>query len=163
MGQRIVRSSGFEEGLAALIAASFRFSDDTLKLKPLEEGRHLFVDELPEVEDVETTSPEFQPDVEPTIGLYSRSGQGPLPTSSSGSRHEFQVDILLRFGRSMSSTKRLLGQLFDWLLKKAQGKAAGDFRIRAVLSVQRPVPFQRFGDDHAVASSSIRFLVVPIR
>jgi len=163
MGSRIFRVTGFEEALADKLASSFRFSSPELSSLVLAGGRNIFVDELPEVEDISDSTAAFDPNAEPTIGIYTKPGPGQPPAASSGSRMEFNVDILLRFGRSMAKTKGYLGEVINWCLANLPGAAAGVFLIRAVVPVQRPVPFERFGDDHAVASSTLRFLVVPLR
>jgi hypothetical protein len=162
MGHRLIRVSGFEEALAAKLAASFRFSAASLDSVALVAGRHIFVDELPECEDIFTTDPIFNPDREPTIGIYTRPAPGIEVGVSSGSRLELPVDILLRFGRSMGVTKDLLGDLFGWILGNLPGANIGKFIIRATVPVSRPVPFARYGDDHTAATCSIRFLAVPL-
>jgi hypothetical protein len=162
MGRRLIRVTGFEEAIAAKIASSFRFSDPTLSNVALVAGRHVFVDELPECEDIFTTDPVFDADREPTLGIYTKPGPGIPPSVSSGSRLEFNVDILLRFGRTMGQTKDFLGDLFGWVLNKLPGAQVGKFVIRATVPISRPVPFARYGDDHTVASCTIRFLAVPL-
>lgn len=161
MGQRRIRLDGFEEALAGAIAAGFRFPDATLQNLALEAGRHLFVNDMPEVEAIAKTATDFDEKTEPQIGIYTTQQGGILPSVSSGARHEWNLRIIVRAGKVFERVKELLEHLVKFLIE-LKGKRATPFLVKHVQLTSRPQPFERKGDDRALASSTLKFLAVPL-
>jgi len=153
---------GFEEALAKYIAENFRFSGDTLQNVPLVEGRNIFVQDMPEVEELAQTFTDFSIATEPTLALYTDPGEGALPGVSGTPRHEWNLRFVLRLGTVPEETKMRLEELVAWMERNTQGRIMGRFQVKKFLYVSRPTVFERAGDDHAFVSSVLRFIVVPL-
>ncbi len=169
MGVRRLRLSGFETELLDVIAASFRFDDGALKDYALTVGRHLFASDLPAAEDIAVTASvaddaafPFDARREPAIAVYRQPGTGIVPSSSSGSRMEFNELLVLRAPRALQDAVDLLGDLVVWLELNAVGKRSEHFKIVGFQTLGMPVPLQRLGNDESAASATVRFLAVAL-
>lgn len=166
MGMKRLVLTGFEDALAGVIAAAteppaqFRFADPSLKDLVLEAGRHLFVNDLPEVTQLLQTYADFDVEAEPSVALYSQAPPGPDPSPSSGSRLEWLLRIVLRFGTVPEMAKQLLEELSRFVVESLKGARVGGFILKGATFNQRPTVFAREGDDHAFASTLVRFRAV---
>ncbi len=164
-----VKLGGFEDGIAAAVAAGFTFSIITFKGQPLSVGRHLFVQDMPEVEELgedfngktEARKPIFDATREPTIGIYTEAGVGVIPSSSHGGRHEIALRFVLRIGTVPETSKEHLEQLIEWVEESLPSRITG-YMIRARIIVSRPRVFAREGDQHAYCDAIVRFMMVPL-
>lgn len=161
MGERTVILQGFEEGLAGEIAARFTFTATPPTNAPLGLGRNLFVDFMPERDDIKKTSPEFNPEKEAVVAIYNAGGASVGATVSSGSRHEWNLRIAIRFGTVFEAAKELLEQLVAWLERSLRGRPIGRHYVKGVFITARPSPFQRTGDAQAYCTATVRILAVP--
>ncbi len=155
----ITRVEGFEEGLVALIASSFKFTDEALSGLTLVSARHLFANRLPEAADVVrdlTGSDSFDPKVEPIIGLFGGDG-----SSVAGSRGSYVVEFQIRLPAPANRVSRLLGQLIDWLPSGVRGKAIDGFIVKSAKIQTVPSTFIRISDGTYLAKARVRFLAVP--
>lgn len=167
---RRISFEGFEVGFLTYIGANFRFSTEPLKNYAMEAGRHLFVQDMPEIEEIRQTVAgglPYEPKREPTISVYTNPGPGLVPSSSSGSRHEWTLRVVLRLGTVPEEAKARLEELIAYVEKKLKGKKINDARghrfiIKGVLVVIRPTVFAREGDNHAFCQSVVRFFAVPV-
>lgn len=164
---RRILLEGFEAALVDAIAAAtaaappeFRFSDPSFSNLVLQGGRHLFVNDLPEVEDLLQTSADFDEHSEPSIAVFTQTGTGPKPSASSGAVMETVLRIVLRFGTVPEIAKQFLEQLAKFIHEDLKGARMGGFILKNAEFMQRPSVFQRQADDHAFVSTTMRFWAV---
>jgi hypothetical protein len=166
MADRQVLLIGFEGAVAEAIAARFRFSGPTLRNIPLVPGRHLFVQDLPSTKDIEATSaglnPPFDQAVEPAIVLYTATGPKAISSVSSGGRHEFPIEIVMRLPDANEDTKKLLEELVTFIEGDFAGLEAGGFLIKRALITAAPAVIGRQENDQVLVSSTMRFFAVPM-
>jgi hypothetical protein len=155
-----VRLHGFEEALATLLTQVFRYSG--LEDYPLVEGRNVWVQHIPEDEEILVTSPNFDPKKEPVLSIMTNPDQGLVPASGAGSRHQWDLRFLLRYGTVHEEAKAKLESLMNYLALSARGKRAGKFLIKGLFITTRPVPFSRGDDDHSTVQAVVRFMGVPV-
>jgi len=169
--QRRIVLDGFEEALVDAIAG-FAFEDEYLKNHPLRNDVHLYVNDMPEVEEVASAAAailvpdppsepkplEYDPDKEPTVSVYTEANE---PIRARGSRHEWQIRFALRLGTVFEDAKQRLEQLLVKRVLALRGRRAGAFFVNGLTILQRPTVFQRAGDLHAFATCVVRFFVVP--
>lgn len=167
---RNVQLQGFEDAVAQAIADNFRFVGPFLEDVELVTGRHLFVQDMPEVEDIAETEAQavqpYDPDREPTISIYTTGGEL-IPTISRGGRHEWALRFVLRLGVVPEDTKSRLEELTEfvesWFPGKIIGNATlGKHQVKAALITSRPSVFSRVNDEHAFATCTFRFLAVSV-
>ena len=152
-----INLTGFEEALQAFIVENFTFlSDDFLKDKPLVPGRNIFVNDVPDDDEVKQTSPDFDPNREPIIGLFITATPGVRASSGTGSKLDWGVRTELGYGTVTQGALNLLSELHEFLFTKATGARMGDFIVRGIESIAKPLPFRREGDDRRLASSNLR-------
>jgi hypothetical protein len=123
-------------------------------------GRNLFVQDNPEIEDVQVTSPDFNPATEPTVTIFTDGGPGAIPSSSKGGRMEWNLRFILRLGVVPEIAKAFLEGLVESILKRVKGQKAGIYRIKGVNLLTRPTVFVRQGDGHAFTTATMKFFVV---
>jgi len=157
---------GFELGLLELLVGGFHFAEEGLKSVPLQIGRQLFSNFLPEVDAIVKTAVgdafPYEPSKEPSIAFYTNAGPGVRPSSSHGGKYETSLQVILRAAGGFQRAKALLEELVEFLLDHLKGQKVGDHLVRGVILSQRPVPFQRQGDDRSFASSTLLFRHVSI-
>lgn len=161
MGQRIVRLQGFEEGLVEVIAAGFTFDAEGVSSAALVPGRNLFVDDMPEREQIAKSWSDFDGAAEPVVSIYNPGGASVAPSLGSGSRHEWSLRIVVRFGTVFELAKQCLEQLIEWIERSLRGRAVAAHYVKGVFIVNRPSPFQRTGDAQAYCTATVRILAVP--
>jgi hypothetical protein len=157
----MIELTGFEVSLAERLAAEFQFSDPSLSSLALEVGRHLFVQTLIEVEDIEKQHTSFDSKKEPSIGIFTESNAGIRPSGSRGGLHEWVIRIILRRGVVPEKAKALLEELAEFIYSEVSG-VVGNFVLKGRELRVRPRIFAREGDDHAYAETQFRFLVVAL-
>lgn len=162
---------GFEDALVERIAAAsqtdppeFRFGAVSIRWIPLVPGRHLFVQDMPEVEDIAETIEEdtpypYRPNVEPTIGIFTQTGIGVEPSASYGGRLEWTLRIALRMGTVNEDCKSALEELVEFVSRKAKGRL-GAFLVKGIQITQRPQVFRITETDQVFAEAQLRFLAV---
>lgn len=153
---------GFEDELLSLIASGFRFTTEPMKHVPLQVGRHLFLQDMPEVEDLLETAPDFRESEEAVVAVYTDTSPG-VTQSLRGQRSDkldYSLRVFLRFGTVPEKAKELLEQLSRFLLT-LRGRS-GKYLLKGVFPLNRPTVFARTGDDHAYVSATFRFLVVTL-
>lgn len=156
-----LRLEGFEEALAQAIVDDFVFTDDPFKHLDLEFNRHVFVQDLTEVEDIQQQFSDFNPDEEPSLSIYTESSRGIRPSASRGGLHEHEIRISMRFGKAPEECKELLEQVVEFVMKK-MGSIAGSFAVKGRELRTRPRVFLRAQDDHAYAEAILRLFVVAL-
>lgn len=161
MNDKRILLEGFEQSLVQGIADRFRFAGDGIYTGALVPGRHLFVQDLREREDIGDTAAGFDGATEPSIVLYTDGGPGIAPSASSGSRHEWNLRVVLRFGVVLERAKALLEQLVTFL-QGLRGVRLGRHIVKGIFITTRPGVFKRAGDDQAYCSSTLRILGVAI-
>lgn len=161
MNDKRILLEGFEQALVQGIADRFRFQGDGIYTGALVPGRHLFVQDLTEREDIGDTAAGFDPETEPAIVVYTDGGAGITPSSSSGSRHEWNLRVVLRLGVVLERAKALLEQLVRFL-ENLRGVRLGRHVLKGVFITTRPGVFKRAGDDQAYCSSTLKILGVAI-
>lgn len=160
---RTLDLDGLEDGILDLISSEFVFEGQGVKTDlALKTGTHLFNQDMAENEGIAKTTAGFNEKKEPVVSIYNIGGVPHRPSSSSDSKHDASLRVVIRFGTVFESAKKLLEQLAKWLVKNLPGRRAGKFKIKGVFIVNRPTPFQRAGDDQAYCTSTLRFLAVPI-
>lgn len=163
MGNGRVLLVGFEGEIAQQIAERFRFKADNLRDIPLELGRHLFVQDLPSSKEIlDTIQPgpfPYDPTIEPAIVIYTGSGPK-APTS--GGRHEFPVEIVMRLPYFNEPTKALLEELVTFMEAEFAGIRAGDFQIKRALITTAPAVIGKQENDQVLVSAAMRFFAVPM-
>lgn len=152
-----VKLNGFESALADWIASNVQLND-----QPISVGRNLFVSDMPEVEDIQQTEPDFDSLKEPTIAVYTDPGLGVQPGPGRGSRMEWNVRLVLRFGVVPESAKVLLEELITDIIKRTPGVKSGAFMVKGVNIITRPTVFARQGDGHAYTTCALKFFVVTL-
>ncbi|MCJ2530690.1 MAG: hypothetical protein LN413_00010 [Candidatus Thermoplasmatota archaeon] len=167
MGRQL---TGFEDALAAQIEASsqavpptFRFAHPGIKDLILSEGRHIFLQELPHPDEIKTEDPlldDYDATREPTIGIFTETGSGIVPSSGIGGRHEWTLRIVLRAGTVFETAKEHLENLIEYLELNLPSEFGG-FAVASVIIESRPRVFARREDDHAYCEAVLRFMVVP--
>lgn len=153
-----VKLDGFESALAGWISSNI-----LLNGQPLSVGRNLFVSDMPEVEDIQLTESAFDQLKEPTIAVYTDPGLGVQPGPGRGSRMEWNVRLVLRFGVVPESAKVLLEELIAAIIKRASGAKMDPFISKGVNILTRPTVFARQGDGHAYTTCALKFFVVTVR
>ncbi len=167
MSQRTIRLFGFEEGLAQMIVDKFRFSIEGFDDVVLEAGRHVFVQMMRTAEEIaasvasDQNAKPYDPQREPTIGIGVNTGPGVPPTSSSSSKQEWNIQIVLRQAGVPELAKELLEDLADFLLMK-RGRVSTGFQIKGTDMVSRPTILDVLKDDSVIASTVIKFKAVPL-
>lgn len=153
---------GFEDELLSEIASGFRFTSPGLTDTALVVGRNLYLQDMPEVEDIQETATGFREDREPVISVYTDATPGVRPSlrGQPSDKLDYTLRVFLRYGTVPEKAKELLEQLSRWLLT-LRGKA-GKYRVKGVFPLLRPTVFARTGDDHAYVSATFRFLVVSV-
>ena len=162
--------TGFENALAAQIEAAtaavpptFRFSHPGIKDLILVEGRHIFLQDLPHTKDIVTANPlldPFDPQKEPTIGIFTQAGAGIIPSSGIGGRHEWTLQFVLRAGVVFNTAKEHLEELTEYLELELPSEFGG-FAVANVVIETRPRAVTRREDDFAYVEAVLRFMVVP--
>ena len=181
MSEALTRLDGFEEALAKKIAADmqiqppiFRWADDDRANVRLVYNRTIFVQEMleePEIEQIaarfnpgpgdEAIPAEFDAAKEPVVGIFTQSNQGLRPSSSRGGVHEWVLRFVLRAPGSPETSKALLEQFIDYVVRSVRG-VIGRHVIKGRELTQRPKAFARDEDDHAFSDAVIRFVVVAL-
>jgi hypothetical protein len=154
---------GLEDGLATYIAANFAYSSPNNQTLVFGAGGNVFVQDLPEIEEVKLGKPGFNIDLEPSTAIFTEGGVGLLPSSSRGRKYEVNVRFVVRLGVVMERAKDLVGELTAFLLEESRGARLGSsppYIVKGAILIQAPDVFQRVGDGHAFASSVVRFLLV---
>mgnify|MGYP001565997936 CR=1 FL=1 len=157
-----INLQGFEDALREKISASFKFSGIFLETLTLVSGRHLFVNDVPDDDELKQQYPDFDGDKEPIVGIYTTPTEGIRASTGSGSKHDWTLRLDLRLGAVAEVAKEKLEELFEWLLVEVPGVRMGSFIVRGVLSSTRPISFRREGDDGRHASATVRFLGVSL-
>lgn len=155
-----ILTEGFEEALSWWIHDNFKFGTPELKNTQVKRGRNLFVQDMPEVEDIQKTETDYDINREPTVSIYTDPIVGVVPSSGAGGRMEWNLRIILRFGVVPELAKGLLEQLYEEVLRKARTISVGRFIVKGANSSLRPTVFQRVGDQHAFVTCTIKFFVV---
>ncbi len=152
--------TGFDEALAGWLAEGFAFT--AVPGARLVDGRSLFVEDLPEEDDIARTAPSgYNPDKEPALCLYTEPGPGFEGAMLRGDvKHEETVRLVLRHGVTPLVVKRLLEEVVDYVLRNAGGAVMGRFVVKRTLLIFRPVVTAREGDDHVYAAATLRFKLI---
>jgi len=167
VSQRTIRLFGFEEGLAEMIIEKFRFSITGFDDLVLVGGRHVFVQMMRTAEEIavsvaaEVGAKPYDPQREPTIGIGVNTGPGVPPTSSSSSKQEWNIQIVLRQVGVPELAKALLEDLGDFLLLK-RGRLSTGFQIKGTEMLSRPTILDVLKDNSVLASTVIKFRAVPL-
>lgn len=155
--------AGFERDLMKMIAAGFRWtSDDLIGRNELVEGRTLFSQDLPEPALIEQTAVgglPFDASKEPAVCIYRQPGSRRRPR---GGSFELSALFVLRSPRSLQAAIDLLDELDDWLADERTALVGELFKVGEVTIVGEATAFSRGGDDASFASSTVRFLAVPL-
>ncbi|HEV3029635.1 MAG TPA: hypothetical protein VG457_18805 [Planctomycetota bacterium] len=159
---RLIRLFGFEEGMADLVASKFTFSDPSYDQVVLSVGRNVFVSTLKEDQDILLANPSFDPTREPVIALGSNTGRGVQPSSSSSSKQEWNLLVVMRHRKAPEVVKGLLENLCDFLLVK-RGRISTGFQIKGSKMMARPTVLGVLPNDNALVSSVIQFMGVPLQ
>lgn len=164
MGNSNVLLVGFEGALAQAICDRFRFKALNLRDIPLQLGRHLHVQDLPSPKEIaDTIAPgslfPYDPTIEPAIVIYTGSGPK-APTS--GGRHEFPIEIVMRLPQVNEATKALLEELVTFIEAEFGGVIAGGFQIKRAKIETAPAPIGRQENDQVLVSAAMRFFAVPM-
>lgn len=125
-------------------------------------GRNLFVSDMPESEDLAHDFPDFDNNKEVTLAVYTDPGLGVQPGPGRGSRMEWNVRLVLRFGIVPENAKRELEEVISQILKKSPGQKMGGFIAKGVNINSRPTVFARQGDGHAYTTCALKFFVVTV-
>lgn len=162
---------GFEEGLAAVIAAGFRFANPGYNDLVLEGARHIHVSTMPDPADIartiafaRETDPSIKPydsSREPMIGIGCATGEGVPATSSSSQKEEWNIQAVMRFGKAPEVVKGLLEELAAWLLKR-RGRVPTGYQIKGTKMLSRPTVLGVDQNDLCLVSTTIKFFVVPL-
>ncbi len=166
MGFRRIKLAGFEPELLRAIATGFQFHAPPLGDLPLVLDRHLFANFMPSAEDIAETASEsdngkkFNPEVEPALAVYTQPGSGIDPTSSSGSRLAFNLLVVLRIPATLQEAVDRLRDLIVWLEMEGNRILTENYKIVGYQTIGLPVPYQRYSDNKAAASATVRFLAV---
>lgn len=172
-----LKLGGFEDAIAASIASTFVFDlpwvppepQPHWNKRPLIAGRNVFVQDMPETEELQEAYPADETDEtvigyddkgEPTISLYTEAGIGVRTTSSHGGMQEGGVRFVLRLGTIPETAKEYLEKLIEWIEGEMKSRVTG-YVIRSRVIESRPRVFAREGDDHAYVDAVVRFLMVP--
>ncbi len=159
---RLIRLNGFEEGLADLLASKFTFSDPGYDEVILSVGRNVFVSTLKEDEDILLANPGFDPTREPVIAIGSNTGRGVQPSSSSSSKQEWNILVVMRHRKAPEVVKALLENVCNFLLVK-RGRISTGFQIKGSKMISRPTLVGVLPNDNALVSSVIQFMGVPLQ
>ena len=162
MADRTVLLVGFEGAVAQAIADRFKFSGPTLRNIALVPGRHIFVQDMPSSQQIAQSYSGFDVTVEPAIVLYTATGPKTISTSSSGGRHEFPIEIVMRLPAANEATKALLEELVTFLVKQFAGIVAGAFLLKATELLSAPAVIGRQENEQVLVSSRLRFFAVPM-
>lgn len=161
-----VELRGFEEAFLTWLGTSFRFAEVGLKSIPLETGRHFFANYMPEVQSIVQTTAgaavTYDAAKEPTISAYTAADPGIMPGPSRWVKQRTSLQLILRVAGSFERAKALLEELVQAALDTVVGKRVGGFIVKAATLQQRPIAFQRQGDDRSFAQSTVRFLYVAL-
>lgn len=166
MSDRVIRLYGFEEGLAARIAASFHFADPGYDDVIIQGGRNLFCSTMPTVEEIaqmmqaQSAKP-FDPTREPIISIGANIGIGVQPTVSSSRRQEWNTHVMLRIARAPEIAKGLLEDLFDYLIL-VRGRLSTKFQVKNAVALSRPTIVDVLANDLAMVSAVVKFFAVPL-
>jgi hypothetical protein len=161
MNDQVIILSGIPLAIGAVIAERFRFSLAGVTEEALVPGRNLFANDMPERDGIKKTSPAFDPTKEPVITFYSVGGVPLRPSLSRGSKHDFNVRAVLRYGTVFDAALEPLEQLLAWMVDDFRGRRIGKHRVRGVVISSAPSPFQRANDQQAYCSATLKFLAVP--
>jgi hypothetical protein len=163
MLNQTVTLSGFEEALAAWLEAGFCFgaNPDAPAYVNFKRGRSLFVQDMPEVEEIQETTADatFDPKTEPVLALYTEPGAPWDQTVGRCPMHEWTVRLILRFMTTPEDTKRALEEVVEYVYGTARGGIMGRFSVRAAYVIFRPTIAGRETDGHVVATATMRFKV----
>ena len=162
MGSPAVLLVGFEGAVAQAIASRFRFSGPTLSNLALVPGRHLFVQDMPSSQLIAQNYAGYDVTVEPVIVLYTAPGPKAIPSSSTGGRHEFLIELVIRLPKSNEDTKKLLEELVTFIERDFSNLVAGDFQIKRAEIRSAPGPIGRLENDQVLVSSTLKFFAVPM-
>jgi hypothetical protein len=164
----MIQLEGFEVALADKIAADYQFEDESLSSDNFGNGkgrpvinRHIFVQDLVEVEDIKREFSGFDELTEPTFVLFTESSRGLRPSGSRGGLHEWIIRIAIRHGSTPEIAKGLLENLVEWIKRTPLG-VVGRFVVKGRELQTRPRLFAREGDDHVYADAIFQFLVVAL-
>jgi hypothetical protein len=155
---------GFERDLMKMISDGFRWDEAELTgRRQLVEGRTLFAQDLPEPALIESADPgaslPYDKAVEPVVCIYRQPATRRRPR---GGSFEFSALMVLRSPKSLQKAVDLLDELDDWLADEETGLIGEKFKVGAVTIVGEATAFSRGGDDASFASSTVRFLAVPL-
>lgn len=148
-----IQLKGFEESLADDVVDRFTYSGD--EQFQLATGRNVFVNDLPPEDDLREEHENYKRDGEPTLVFYTEGGPGILPSISLGGKHEWSLQVVVRFRTVFEDAKSKLEEVIEFL-KKLPGRRVGAFRVNGSDLTARPTPFQRGGDMHAFATATVR-------
>jgi hypothetical protein len=161
-----VELRGFEEALCAWLVENFKFSGVDLASIPLAVGRTFFANFMPEADAVAASNAgaalPFDSKKEPAICFYTSSSPGVRASASRWVKYEANLLMHLRVVGSQERAKKLLEEVFQFLLRRVKGKRVGTFQVKAALPQQRPTSFQRQADDRAYSQANVRFFYVAL-
>jgi len=152
-----VKLDGFEIALADWISSNLICHCGSPAM-----GRNLFVSDMPEVEDIKASHSDFDQIEESVFAVYTDPGLGVQPGPGRGSRMEWTIRLVCRFGIVPEEAKKELEEVVTQILKKSPGTKMGGFISKGVNIVARPTVFARQGDGHAYATCALRFFVVTV-
>jgi hypothetical protein len=160
-----VSLDGFEDALIAYLASAFRFSGEFLQNVPLIVGRHLFVQDAPEVDqlkrDADAAGQEFDVAREPTISVFTQPNDALTPSISRGGRHEWQLRIVIRLGVVLEECKARAEELIKFLTISSRGARMDRYVVKAVNLTARPTAFQTAAGEQAYCEMELKFFAVP--
>jgi len=160
-----IQLDGFEDAIIACIAANFRFEGPYLSNVPLKVGRHLFVQDLRNTDeliaDAKAAGEDFDPEKEPIMAVYTEPIQGLAPSSSRGGRHEWTLRVIMRLGVVMEECKARLEELTEWLNKDFRGMYVDRYAVKACNIQVRPAAFQIEDSEQAYCEVQLHLFAVP--
>ncbi len=153
---------GWERDLLTMIDG-FRFQGSELSGFPLKEGRSLFAQDLPEpalIADTAAGGLPFDASKEPALVVYRQPGS--RRRNPREGAIEFSMLLVLRSPKSLQRAVDLLDEVDDWLADEETVLIGNGFKVDSVTVVGEATAFSRGGDDASFASSTVRFLAVPL-
>lgn len=155
----------FEDAIIGHLAGNFRFSGAYLSNVPLKVGRHLFVQDMRHVDelvaDAKAAGEEYDPELEPTVSVFTTTNRGLTPSSSRGGRHEWMLRIVLRLSTVMEEAKIRLEELIEYFETKMPGVYLDRYALKGVVMTARPTPFQFEDSEQAYCEVQLRLFAVP--
>jgi hypothetical protein len=164
--ERRITFAGFDEALVTEIGNVFRFSTALFPAnRILVPGVHLFLEDLPEVDDIRATADsqnQVYDEQDPVLAFFAEGVPGVAPSISSGARLEWLVRVVIRYGTVSYRARTLLEDLYAYLIRSFPGRKVGSFMIKNVIPSSMPVGVYYEGDKHAMASATLRFMGVAL-